>query len=202
MRRTLSFAAGLLLALTAVLFSIAGPALQPARFERAVLANVNPQAVGMSESGLSAFAHHTIAYLRGQTETWQPQTPFAIPESFTRHMAEVRNWVDVMKIALPAGLALSLLGLWLGRNRRAARAGIFTLIGLIAAVLLWAAADFHSLWMVIHKVLIPGGIFPAGEPVMQLFPLSLFFDYVGPVAVRMAGIAGVFFLFSKFLPKR
>ena len=181
MRKAFSFAAGMLGVMIVILASIAIPALNPARFEKAVLNTVNRQAVGMSESDLTAFARDTMDYLRGETDVWQPQTPFGIPQSFTDHMAEVRGWVDVLKIALPMGALLAAAGLWLGRNLRAARNGMLCMLGLIAAVLLWAVIDFDSLWMVIHRVLIPGGIFPAGEPVMQLFPLSLFFSYILPV---------------------
>ena len=186
MKRTLSFLAGLMLAVLAVLAGVAIPALQAERFERAVLNTVKPEAVGMSESDLTAFARETMLYLRGEKQMWEPQTPFAIPESFAEHMAEVRGWVDALKVLLPAGGALAVLALWLGRNGHAARAGMLCLLGLLAAVLLWAVMDFNSLWMVIHRVLIPGGIFPAGEPVMQLFPLELFFSYVEAAAWRFA----------------
>ena len=191
MRRVFSFAAGLLGVMIVILASIAIPALNPARFEKAVLNTVNRQAVGMSESDLTAFARDTMDYLRGEKDAWEPQTPFAIPESFTAHMAEVRGWVDALKIALPAGFSLAAICLRLGHDARAARAGALSLLGLMAAVLLWAAADFNSLWMVIHRVLIPGGIFPAGEPVMQLFPLALFFGYIPAVLGWMAGWAAV-----------
>ena len=181
MRKIFSFAAGMLGVMIMILASIAIPALNPARFEKALLNTVNRQAVGMSESDLTAFARDTMDYLRGETDAWQPKTPFAIPDSFTEHMAEVRGWVDVLKIALPAGLLICTAALWLGRDLRAARNGMLCMLGLIAALFLWAVVDFNSLWMVIHRVLIPGGIFPAGEPVMQLFPLALFFRYLPAV---------------------
>ena len=189
-----------------ILASIAIPALNPARFEKAVLNTVNRQAVGMSESDLTAFARDTMDYLCGETDAWQPQTPFAIPQSFTEHMAEVRVWVDVLKIALPAGLLICTAGLWLGRDFRAARSGMLCMLGLMAAMLLWAVVDFNSLWMVIHRVLIPGGIFPAGEPVMQLFPLALFFGYIPAVLGWMAGwtavLAGISVLHYSIKSKR
>ena len=117
-------------------------------------------------------------------------------------MAEVRGWADVLKIALPAGLLLTAAGLWLGNDFRAARNGMLCMLGLIAALLLWAAVDFNSLWMVIHRVLIPGGIFPAGEPVMQLFPLALFFGYIPAVLGWMAVGAGVSVLYYSIKTKR
>ena len=199
MKRVFSFAAGMLLALLIVAGSVAVPALQPDRFEKAVLNTVKPEAVGMSESDLAAFALETMAYLRGEKADWQPVTPFAIPQSFVVHMAEVRGWVDVLKWALPAGVMIALLCLWLGRNVRMVRAGMLSVLGLMAALLLWAAVDFESLWMVIHRVLIPGGIFPAGEPVMQLFPLNLFFGYIPAVLCWMAGWLAVLYAGIKLL---
>jgi len=187
MKRAISFVSGLMLALLAVLFSVAVPAMNSARFEKAVLNTVNREAVGMSESDLTAFARETMDYLHGRSDAWQPRTPFDIPKSFVDHMAEVKGWVDGLKIALPAALLAALLCLWLGRNLHAALAGMLTLIGLAAALILWAVIDFSSLWMVIHRVLIPGGIFPAGEPVMQLFPLELFFGYLPPLTGGMVG---------------
>jgi len=205
MKKLFSFAAGFLAVAVLILASILVPALNPARFEKAVLNTVNPQAVGMSESDLTAFARETMEYLRGEKDAWEPQTPFAIPENFVAHMAEVRGWVDVLKIALPIGLLLCTVGLWLGRDFRAARNGMLCMLGLIAAVLLWTVIDFDSLWMVIHRVLIPGGIFPAGEPVMQLFPLKLFFGYLPVVLCWIAGYAGALgflFLYCSIRPKR
>ena len=203
MKKLFSFAAGFWLVVVLILLSILVPALNPARFEKAVLNTVNPQAVGMSESDLTAFARETMGYLRGEKDAWQPQTPFAIPESFVAHMAEVRGWVDVLKIALPLGALVAAAGLWFGRDLRAARNGVLCMLGLMAAVLLWAAVDFNSLWMVIHRVLIPGGIFPAGEPVMQLFPLNLFFGYlpavIGSLMVWLAVLyAGMRLLTNKY----
>ena len=206
MRKAFSFAAGMLGVMIVILASIAIPALNPARFEKAVLNTVNRQAVGMSESDLTAFARETMGYLRGEKDAWQPQTPFAIPESFVAHMAEVRGWVDVLKIALPLGALVAAAGLWFGRDLRAARNGVLCMLGLMTTVVLWAVADFNSLWMVIHRLLIPGGIFPAGEPVMQLFPLALFFGYIPAVLGWMAGwtavLAGVSVLHYSIKSKR
>ena len=111
--------------------------------------------------------------------------------------------MDVLKIALPLGALVASAGLLIGRDFRAARNGMLCMLGLIAALLLWAVADFNSLWMVIHRVLIPGGIFPAGEPVMQLFPLKLFFGYLPPLAGWMIGYsAGLLVLLNAKLRKK
>ena len=195
MKKTLSFVSGLMLALLAVLFSVAVPAMNSARFEKAVLNTVNCEAVGMSESDLTAFARETMDYLHGRQDAWQPQTPFAISADFVHHMADVRAAVAVLKIILPAGLLLA-LGYGQGPGQ-----AMMTLLGVAAAVLLWAAIDFQSLWYILHVLFIPGGIFAAGEMVMLLFPLKLFFSYVPAVVCWLVGLmaaaGGVTWLFSR-----
>lgn len=188
MRRALCFAAGLMLALSALLGTVALTATRPAAFEQALLGTVDAPALGMTQDDLRAFAGETMRYLRGEKPDWAPALPFAVPEAFSAHMAEVRSWVRGAALWLPLSAALA-LGLLLlgGRQRRACFAGVGAALALLAALLLWAAVDFDSLWMLLHRAFIPGGIFPAGEPVMRLFPLSLFFCYIGPVCLWAAG---------------
>lgn len=187
MRRGLGAALGAAAVLALVLLSVLLPALNESRFERALLATVNREAVGMSESDLTAFARETIGYLRGQKHRWQPQTPFDIPPGFQKHMADVRIWVRAAAL-LAAGLLLAVLIGARHVSGRSVLAGALGLLGLIGALLVWAVLGFDSLWMLLHRVFIPDGIFPADEPVMQLFPLALFFSYVGPVAAWLAGL--------------
>ena len=42
-------------------------------------------------------------------------------------------------------------------------------------------SDFSAMWGWLHRTFIPDGIFPAYEPVMLLFPGSLFAEYLPPV---------------------
>lgn len=188
MRRAACFAAGLLLALAALLGAVALAATRPQTFERALLDTVDAPALGMTREDLSAFAQETMRYLRGEKPDWAPALPFAVPDAFAAHMAEVCIWVRGAPCVLTAGVAVS-LGLLLlgGRKRRACLAGLGAALGGLTALLLWAAVDFDSLWMLLHRAFIPGGIFPAGEPVMRLFPLSLFWHYIGPVCLWAAG---------------
>lgn len=188
MRRAACFAAGLLLALAALLGAVALAATRTQTFERALLDTVDAPALGMTREDLSAFAQETMRYLRGERPDWAPVLPFDVPDAFAAHMAEVRIWVRGAPYVLTAGVAVS-LGLLLlgGRKRRACLAGLGAALGGLTALLLWAAVDFDSLWMLLHRTFIPGGIFPAGEPVMSLFPLSLFGQYIGPVCLWAAG---------------
>ena len=187
MKKCLCFLSGLLLAALALLCAVLVIALSTTRFEQALLSTVDPQALGMSESTLSAFAEETMLYLRGAKPAWEPDVPFPVADAFRVHMAEVKGWVSaapwVMAVLLTAGALLLFLG---GRQRRPALLGVCALIGLIVCLLIWAAADFRSFWMVLHKLFIPNGIFAAGEPVMQLFPLELFFAYIVPLTASAA----------------
>ena len=195
--------AGFLLALCVLLASVLVPASSTPRFEKALVQTVNQQALGISESDLSAFAEETMRYLKDEKPLWQPKVPFHVADAFAVHMEEVKGWVSAAPWVMGCGLLLGLAFLWIGRwQRKPALLGVGTLIGLIVCVLIWAAADFRSFWMVLHKLFIPGGIFAAGEPVMQLFPLNLFFAYIVPVGLsvmgHMAGLmAGIFLLTKK-----
>ena len=196
MKRALCAVSGALLALAVLLLSVLMPAMSTTRFERALLTTVNTQALGISQSDLSAFAVETMGYLRGEKAAWEPQIPHSgVPEAFSMHMAEVKNAVSAAPWVLSALAAGGWLMLWFGGwQRRDALRGVIALMGLLLLLVLWAAADFHSFWMVLHKAFIRGGIFPYGEPVMQLFPLALFFQYIVPVCamavVLMAVLCG------------
>lgn len=201
MARRFGFWMSLLGALTAALVVLLGAVVFPATntrlFEHAVLKTVNARQIGTSEAQLRAFATETMAFLRGEKAAWEPAITLyglpaetGIPRSFRDHMLTVRSWVQLAPAVLLAGgfivLQLFAAALFLrGFSRRGAYIGMGVAVTLVAAILGWALIDFDSLWMVLHRLLITDGIFPAGEPVMQLFPLSLFFTYLQPVALAL-----------------
>lgn len=194
MQRLLCFLAGFFMALLMTLGAVAGPATRTGLFARALVENVENVA---SEQELRAFADETMRYLRGEKQAWEPQVASVpIEADFRMHMAEVRGWVSMLKWIFLGGFALCAALVWLGRPMRvrAVLGGMAAALVLIAAVLVWAAVDFHSVWMLLHRWFIPGGIFPAGSPVMQLFPLSLFFSYIEPVLASLALHMGLVFL--------
>lgn len=191
MRRALCFCAGLVLALMMVLISIAGPAMSTGLFVRALKAEVNRAAANVTEEQLEAFGTETMRYLKAQKERWEPEIPVqGIAPSFREHMAEVRGWVSALPWVIGIGLALAGSCLARGFDRRAFLWGMGAFVWLAGLVVFWALIDFNSLWMVIHRLFIPNGIFSAREPVMQLFPLGLFFRYlpwvIGALLVQLA----------------
>ena len=156
------------------------------------------------------FAQETIGYLTGRRAAWL--TAFsvsgqavAVPEAFTLHMAQVQRWTMVFRYMLPLMIAvfavlvfLTLLGASAMRARtfapRSYLLGAVIPVLLAGVVFLWASLDFAGFWKVLHNVLIPGGVFPADEAVMQLFPLTLFEDYLGPIALTFLYCLGAILL--------
>lgn len=197
-RRILSFLTGLGLMLVCLLWAVYLPASSTRRFEQALLAHVDAAALQTDEASLVQFAGDTMDYLLGRAEEWKPSISIwglrdFIPRSFTRHMATVRGWCDAIPWILGIGgavcLCLLILCLRRGLHPSAWRWGVGLPLLLLLAAGLWALADFNGLWGFIHRTFIPDGIFPAKEPVMALFPPSLFFSYLPVVAGLAVGAA-------------
>ena len=132
-----------------------------------------------------------MRYFRGETDRWEPEVtaasgPIVISEAFTRHMETVRNGIRTARALAIAGAilgtALMALAVWKKRFSLSGYELGASLPLMLAAILgLWAAADFSAMWGWLHRTFIPDGIFPAYEPVMLLFPGSLFAEYLPPV---------------------
>ncbi len=145
------------------------------------------------------FAQETIGYITGRRAAWLSAVTVGgqvvpVPEAFAVHMAEVRRWVSSFHFVLPLMILtivllvfLTLIGAMAMRKRmfapRSYYLGAFIPLLFAGAGFAWAALDFESFWDVLHQALIPGGIFAAGEPVMQLFPLTLFSGYTAAIAL-------------------
>lgn len=205
--------AGLLLMLLAMGASVAQNALRADLLKAGVDGTVVARGL-LSQRDADAFVYGTIDYVSGTSDVWEPSVSVAglrlsVPDTFRSHMAEVKGWVESAKVILTGmgAAALLLLGRAVLGSRSGRRlfsvggyyagAGIPLLLALGAG--LWGALDFDSLWMWVHRVLIPGGIFPAGEQIMQLFPVELFGGYLQPVALTFALYAGAVLLLPLLL---
>lgn len=151
-------------------------------FTQAELRHGQYQLLSMSDADAVAFSRHTIGYLNGRESDWRPSVPFPIPATFTTHMRAFRNaikaadWCGVFALPVYA-IGLSVL-LFRAFQKRAFLWGIGLAAGLLLAVLLYAVVDFSGFWLILHRWLIPNGIFSAREPIMLLFPVSLFAEYI------------------------
>ena len=176
-------------------------------FEQALLEHVNADSLQTDEASLLRFARETMDYLLGKTDMWQPDISILglrdfIPHSFVRHMGTVRGWALTIPTVLLLGAAVeALLLLPLGFRRQGLRwsgwyLGAALPLLLMAAAGMWAFFDFDAMWGFLHRTLIPDGIFPAGEPVMLLFPESLFAAYLP----RILGLFALFCAVILLLP--
>lgn len=203
------FIAAFILALLAMVGAVYVNAIDVSRFETVLVEHVDYASLGVSEDSVRSFASETILYLTDEKAAWEPQITIAgipassfIPQSFRDHMADVKGWVSSAAAVFLAGAAIvvTLLSRAITSRKAGLSLGGYYLGALIpllvvAGVGLWAYVDFESMWMLLHKTLIPDGIFSAAETVMQLFPLEAFAAYLPPV-VKSFGLfaAGVLLL--------
>ena len=200
------FLAGLLMTLCALFGSVVVCAARTELF-RDALTRSTVSGGAISQADADAFAEETIGYLTGERDAWLPRATvdgaaLAVPETFVTHMATVRGWMLFAKTALPLAAATGFLLLTAcafapGRRRGGGLSlgGYYAgaaLPALIALGLgLWAAMDFNAFWAWLHMTFIPDGIFPAGEPIMRLFPETLFAGYAAPAGLLFAAFWAV-----------
>lgn len=202
----LCFLAGAMLMLCAFGGSIVWQARRTALFRRGLERYVVSQGV-IGEADAETFATETIAYLFGDQADWQPEItvngqPLAVPDAFVSHMQNVRNGLSAARAVLPllAALAIALLfGAWrTGRREafpgRSYTAGALLPLAITLGLGLWGVLNFEGFWGWVHHTFIPDGIFNINEPVMRLFPESLFMDYLPPVGLTFALLAAVILL--------
>lgn len=174
-------------------------------FENALLKNVDYTALGTDEASVRSFARETIHYLSGAQSGWNPQIAVGgfpasqfIPQSFREHMALVRQWVITGKSAMLAVGVIVLIVLarilFSGVSLGGYYLGMALPLAAIGGLGGWAYVDFDGMWSWLHRVFIPDGIFSAAEPIMQLFPLEMFNDYLAPCGMTFGLMLAVILL--------
>lgn len=195
------FLASFLLVLVAAGACVYFNAVDRQLFETALLENVDYAALGMDADSMRSFAEETILFLTDAQDSWEPSITVAgfpasrfIPQDFRDHMVTVKGWVSAASTLLVCGAAAAVLLLaWAlatsgrrgGFSMQGYYAGTLLPLLLIAGVGLWASLDFSGMWEMLHRTLIPDGIFPADELVMRLFPETLFSAYLPPVMLML-----------------
>lgn len=208
------FIAAFLLVLLATVGAIYIHLINVNMFEDALLQNVDYKSLGTDESSVRSFARETIFFLTDGQASWNPQITVSglpagsfIPQAFRDHMQTVKDGVTYAKTTLIglAAIVLVLLGRAMtGKGKRGFSIGGYYLgavipLAVIVGVGLWAYLDFDSMWMMLHKTLIPDGIFPADERVMVLFPVSLFEAYLYPITKTYGILIGAILLLPLIL---
>lgn len=222
------FILGLLLVLLAAAFSLYINATKVELFETALEhadldellgivlgeANLPGLSAGLTKGGLtdglatpetvSAFAQHTIDYLVGQVEVWEPkvsvmgfEVPIPISEDFKAHMDDVKGWIEVGQkvfFALLAVCGVLLLRLIASSRCRFSGAGyylgVLLPLALVGGIIGWAYFDFDGFWMFIHEHFIKDGIFSDGEVIMKLFTTDMFKAFMQPIVTTFAMLLG------------
>ena len=195
------FIASFLLVLMAAAASVYLNAVDRQLFETTLLENVDYAVLGMDEDSVRSFADETILFLTDAQDSWEPSITVAgfpasrfIPQSFRDHMVTVKGWVSAATSVFLCGAATVIVLLaWAlagagrrgGFSSRGYYVGTIVPLLLIAGVGLWASLDFSGMWEMLHRTLIPDGIFPADELVMRLFPETLFSAYLPPVLLML-----------------
>lgn len=195
------FIASFLLVLMAAAASVYLNAVDRQLFETALLENVDYAVLGMDEDSVRSFADETILFLTDAQDSWEPSITVAgfpasrfIPQSFRDHMVTVKGWVSAATSVFLCGAAavvallawaLATSGRRGGFSTQGYYAGTLLPLLFIAGVGLWASLDFGGMWEMLHRALIPDGIFPADELVMRLFPETLFSAYLPPVLLML-----------------
>jgi len=204
----LCFFAGLLLSLAALTGSVVTNATRLDLFEEGLDRYVVASGT-LSRSDAQRLAVETIGYLTGDQNQWEPDVtvngePLIVPETFTEHMATVRGGIRFARSAVMMAVAAALMLLLfcgLPDRRRDTPYRRLSAGGYYAGILLplltvlglwcWASFDFNAFWAWLHYTFIPDGIFNIHEPVMSLFPETLFAGYAQPVGVTLAACVAV-----------
>ena len=222
------FILGLLLVLLAAAFSLYINATKVELFETALEhadlnellgivlgeANLPGLPAGLTKGGLtdglvtpetvSDFAQHTIDYLVGEAEVWEPKVsvmglkvPIPISEDFKAHMDDVKGWIEVGQkvfFALLAVCGVLLLRLIASSRCRFSGAGyylgVLLPLALVGGIIGWAYFDFDGFWMFIHEHFIKDGIFSDGEVIMKLFTTDMFKAFMQPIVTTFAMLLG------------
>ena len=205
----LSLALGLCLTVFAMGYAVGVHVTDLNRFREAVdTALVQTEIVSAEDA--ERFAQETIGYLTGRRAAWLSAITvegqvYPVPETFATHMEQVQHWVKAFRFMLPLMIAcvtalvfLTLIGAAALRSRtfspRFYYLGAAVPIVAAGVVFLWTLVDFAGFWETLHNVFIPGGIFAADEPVMRLFPVSMFQGYMSPIALTFAYLLAVIVL--------
>ena len=173
------------------------------RFHRALQSHVAWERLGIPPDDLRSFAEETIFYLRGDVPAWEPEVltaegPLPLSPAFTAHMETVKNGVaTAFRVACwlcAAGILLLIVGLKTGFSTKAWLCGMALPFLLIALICIAAAIDFDGFWYWLHEHFIPDGIFSGYEPIMRLFPASLFSSYIVPLLLTLAAAVVILLL--------
>ncbi len=170
---------------------------------------------GLTDSEYPAVAGMITDYLMGRTDAFQHTFVMngaeylAFNQKEQQHMADVQGLFGLCRrVLVYGGIAMSFLGLALARRGRdtwrGLRNGLLIVLGAVAAVALWAAIDFDSLFILFHRVAFTNDLWlldPRTDLLIRLMPTEFFVAYAAIIRAVWVTTMGLFILLFTFVSK-
>ena len=150
-----------------------------------------PETTGLAAAEYPGVSGMTAGYLTGRTAEFQytvtdsaGQKAPCFRDYEAAHMADCRALISLDRIVMiltgAAALALTSAGMLHGNRERFCRGiltGLRIMGGVLAALLVWALADFDGLFVTFHRAAFPNGgwlLNPETDLLIRLMPLNFF----------------------------
>ena len=144
-----------------------------------------PPSVRFTPQDRYRLASESIEYIRGNRTLEQFKSLDVYDEREIKHMVDVRDLVDKVKVGLPMVAILILVSLAALARQKENRAlaargllnGAILTIGLFVAIGLFAAIGFQTFFTLFHKVFFEGDtwLFNYTDSLIQFYPLPFWF---------------------------
>ena len=144
-----------------------------------------PPSVRFTPQDRYRLASESIEYIRGNRTLEQFKALGVYDEREMKHMVDVRDLVDKVKVGLPMLAILIIVSLGALARQKESRAlaargllnGAILTIGLFVAIGLFAAIGFQTFFTLFHKVFFEGDtwLFNYTDSLIQFYPLPFWF---------------------------
>ena len=144
-----------------------------------------PPSVRLTPQDRYRLASESIEYIRGNRTLEQFKALGVYDEREIKHMVDVRDLVDKVKVGLPMLAILIIVSLGALARQKESRAlaargllnGAILTIGLFVAIGLFAAIGFQTFFTLFHKVFFKGDtwLFNYTDSLIQFYPLPFWF---------------------------
>ncbi len=175
--------------------------------------------IGMSDADLQNATDALLDYLRGKRDDLRVQAVVRGQQREVFNQREILHMADVKTLylwAMRIGNGLLILAVafylwaWLGkRDIKTILSGYlqgnYVLLGLIAALGIYAALDFNSFWTGFHKIFFTNDLWlldPRTDILIQMVPEQFFFDLVMRIVVSAAILIAILMAVAHIAKRR
>ena len=220
MKRMLSWAAGLVLALSLSVTALAGILWVLGTSETIMLPMMRhfapSEATGLPDEEYPAMVEMMTGYLAGEVDHFQHwymiyDVMYGFGDTERAHMADCRAlfMLDRTVLIVAGALSLALLiAAILQRNRRVwkgAAIGLSAVMGLVALVAIVAVVDFDRLFILFHHLAFTNDLWllnPKTDLLIRLMPTDFFMAYAAILGVSWLLFMALMLILSVILYKR